>query len=167
MESSKANIKIRIAVPEDAPAIASVLYESFVEYKSRYTPEGFAATTPTSDEIQKRIEEGPIWIVECDYAVVGTVSVVPKGEGLYVRGMAILPAARGKTIGNLLLRQVEDFASDQGFKRLFLSTTPFLDRAIRLYEHYGFRRSSEGPDNLFGTPLFTMEKIHNSSREEV
>jgi hypothetical protein len=41
---------------------------------------------------------------------------------------------------------------------LLLSTTPFLSEAIKLYERSGFRRSTEGPRELFGTPLFTMEK---------
>jgi len=148
-----------MAVPADASSIASVLHESFTEYKSLYTQEGFAATTPVSARIQDRIEEGPIWVVLDNDAIVGTVSVVPKGESLYVRGMAIVPAARGRRIGELLLMQVEGYASERGFKRLLLSTTPFLERAIQLYERYGFKRSSEGPDELFGTPLFTLEKI--------
>ena len=148
-----------MAVSEDAASIASVLHEAFVEYESLYTREGFAATTPATAQVQDRIEEGPVWVVLDNDAVVGTVSVVPKGESLYVRGMAIVPAARGRRIGELLLRQVERFASERGFKRLSLSTTPFLDRAIQLYERHGFKRSSEGPHDLSGTPLFTMEKI--------
>jgi len=47
---------------------------------------------------------------------------------------------------------------ERGCKRLYLSTTPFLHSAIRLYERCGFRRTDEGPHDLFGTPLFTMEK---------
>jgi GNAT superfamily N-acetyltransferase len=162
MGKDSSTSRIRVAVLEDAASIASVLQESFIEYKPLYTQEGFAATTPVSARVQNRIEEGPVWVVLDDNAIVGTVSVVPKGESLYIRGMAILPAARGRRIGELLLSQVEAFASEQGFKRLILSTTPFLERAIQLYEHYGFRRSGEGPDNLFGTPLFTMEKILDS-----
>jgi putative acetyltransferase len=162
MEQDSSSVRIRAAVPEDAASIASVLRESFREYKSLYTEEGFAATTPATARVRNRLEEGPVWVVLDNDAVVGTVSVVPKGESLYVRGMAILPAARGRRIGELLLRQVEGFASERGFKRLLLSTTPFLGRAIRLYEHYGFRRSGEGPDDLFGTPLFTMEKVLES-----
>jgi ribosomal protein S18 acetylase RimI-like enzyme len=42
---------------------------------------------------------------------------------------------------------------------MLLSTAPFLDRAIRLYERFGFRRTNEGPHDLFGTPLFSMEKV--------
>lgn len=160
--TDEAGVRIRVAVPDDASSIASVLRKSFVEYQSLYTREGFAATTPVSTQVQRRLEEGPSWVVLDNDAVVGTVSVVPKGESLYVRGMAIVPAARGRGIGGLLLRQVEGFAYERGFKRLFLSTTPFLERAIQLYEHYGFKRSGEGPDNLFGTPLFTMEKILES-----
>jgi GNAT superfamily N-acetyltransferase len=162
MEQGSSSVRIRVAGPEDAASVASVLRESFAEYKPLYTREGFAATTPAAAHVRNRIEEGPVWVVLDNDAVVGTVSVVPKGESLYVRGMAIVPAARGRRIGELLLRQVEDFASERGFKRLLLSTTPFLGRAIQLYEHYGFRRSSEGPDSLFGTPLFTMEKILES-----
>jgi ribosomal protein S18 acetylase RimI-like enzyme len=159
MEQNIPGIRIRMAVPADAPSIASVLHESFIEYESLYTQEGFAATTPASDQIQNRIEECPVWVALQGDVIVGTVSVVPEGEALYVRGMAILPAARGQRIGGLLLRQIEGFATEHGFQHLFLSTTPFLNHAIQLYERYGFKRSSEGPDNLFGTPLFTMEKI--------
>jgi putative acetyltransferase len=104
------------------------------------------------------MNEGPIWVVMSEDLVVGTVSVVPRGDSLYIRGMAVLPHARGQNVGELLLQHVEDFAHGQGFRRLFLSTTPFLSRAIRLYERMGFRRIDEGPHDLFGTPLFTMEK---------
>jgi ribosomal protein S18 acetylase RimI-like enzyme len=155
---------MRAAVPEDAPSIASVLRESFAEYEPLYTREGFAATTPASEQVRERIEEGPVWVALDGEAVVGTVSVVPKGESLYVRGMAVAPAARGRRIGELLLRRVEDFASAHGFTRLFLSTTPFLGPAIGLYERHGFKRTGEGPGDLFGTPLFTMEKVLESPR---
>lgn len=147
-----------MARPFDASSIASVLQESFIEYKASYTSEGFAATTPTSEQVLKRMKEGPLWVALNKERIVGTVSAVAKGAALYIRGMGILPAARGMGIGKLLLRQTEKFAHEQGFERLFLSTTPFLSRAIRLYENYGFMQSSEGPHDLFGTPLFTMEK---------
>jgi hypothetical protein len=56
------------------------------------------------------------------------------------------------------MQQVESYAAEHGYGRLFLSTTPFLDGAIALYESTGFRRTNEGPHDLYGTPLFTMEK---------
>ena len=151
-------VQIRVATPADLPSLASLIYDSFAEYKSFYTDEGFAATTPSSDQLWQRMNEGPVWMATKDEAALGTVSVVDRGDDLYIRGMAVLPQARGIGLGALLLRTVEEFAVAHGHKRLTLSTTPFLAQAIRLYERSGFRRTAAGPHDLHGTPLFTMMK---------
>ncbi len=152
-------IEIRLAVQSDASSTASVLFDAFAEYRPLYTREAFAATTPDSGHMRDRMVEGPVWVALLNGVIVGTVSAVPKEEALYVRGMAVLSEAKGRGIGKILLDTVENFAYEHSYKRLFLSTTPFLDRAIHLYEHFGFRRNSDGPHDLFGTPLFTMEKM--------
>jgi N-acetylglutamate synthase-like GNAT family acetyltransferase len=155
---SATHLEVRRAGPADAPAIAAVLHESFVEFKALYTEGGFAATTLGTEQVLTRMREGPIWVALREGAVMGTVAAVVKNESVYVRGMAVLPAARATGAGTVLLQHVEGWASGQGCGRLFLSTTPFLSSAIRLYERYGFRRTDEGLHDLFGTPLFTMEK---------
>ena len=152
------NVFIRNAVMDEAVSIASVLYQAFVDFEPLYTPAAFAATVPTSDQIQKRWSEGPVWVVADGSQIVGTVSAVPKGKGLYIRSMAVLPSHRGQGIGHILLQAVEHFANNQGIRRMFLSTTPFLIGAIRLYEQFGFHLSNDGPHELFGTPLFSMVK---------
>jgi len=151
-------IEIRLAHLQDAPAIAKVLYESFVEYEALYTPEGFASTTQNADQIRTRMREGPVWIACRDDRVLGTVAAMMKGNSLYMRGMAVLPGARGVRVAARLLEQVEQWALEQACPRIFLSTTPFLSAAIHLYERHGFRRTNELPHDLFGTPLVTMEK---------
>ena len=156
MKGSTASI--RPATEVDLPSLAALIYTSFIEYKPSYTDEGFAATTPTSDQLARRMAEGPIWVAVQDEVVLGTVSVVSRGDELYIRGMAVAPEARGLGLGELLLKTVEDLALAHGHKRLVLSTTPFLSRAIRLYTRFGFQRTTDGPHELFGTPLFTMVK---------
>ena len=151
-------INIRCATTADLSEIATLMHEAFLEYRTLYTEEAFLATTPNADRIAVRMTEGPVWVAEHDASIVGTVSVVPRGDDLYIRGMAVLPKARGLQLGQLLLNQVEEFAREQNHRRLVLSTTPFLLRAIRLYEGAGFQRTDEGPHDLFGTPLFTMVK---------
>ena len=151
-------IKIRMASAREASKVARLLRDAFAEYEASYTKEGFSATTPTAALVRSRMDEGPMWVAVQADEIVGTVSAIPRGEALYIRGMAVYGAARGQGVGKLLLREVESFALERGHKRLVLSTTPFLDRAIRLYEHAGFRRNDEGPHDLFGTPLFTMSK---------
>ena len=145
-------------MPDDASSIASVLQRSFIEYESSYTKEAFAVTISTPEQIRERIDEGPIWIALQNGIIVGTVSAVAKGDALYIRSMAVDPMMRGGGSGSALLKCVEEFAVQEGFKCLFLSTTPFLTRAIRLYEKHGFRPNDDGPHDLFGTPLFTMVK---------
>src|SRR5579862_2959357 len=102
--------------------------------------------------------EGPVWLAFREAKVLGTVAAVIKGRSAYMRGMAVLPAARGLRVGVRLVEQVEEWAAGEGCSRVFLSTTPFLAAAIRLYERLGFRRTEDGEHDLFGTPLFTMEK---------
>ena len=149
---------IRRASAADAPTIAGVLAAAFAEYAPLYTPDGLAATTPPADLIRARLEEGPIWVAVQEDAIVGTVGAVRRGEALYVRSMAVLPTARGNRIGEALLYEVEAFARAAGAISLLLSTTPFLARAIRLYEQWGFGFTDTGPHDLFGTPLLTMVK---------
>ena len=148
----------RLAVPAEAPSIASVLKRSFLQYKSKYTRRGFEATTPSEETMRERFSEGPIWVALESNEIVGTVSAIPNGEALYIRSMAVLPSVRGQGIGRRLMASVEMFGLDHGHTKLILSTTPFLKEAIHLYEGLGFRRTDDGPNNLFGTPLFTMVK---------
>src|SRR5688572_18276870 len=106
-----ADVRIRLADEREGDSISRVLYESFLEFKAFYTAEGFAATTPSSQEIQPRFNEGPIWVAIQKDRIVGTVSCVQEGPSLYVRSMRVHPAARGKGIALALLREVELFAT--------------------------------------------------------
>ncbi len=159
-------IEVRLGEPTDALAIADVLYRSFFEFKSLYTEGGFAATVLREDQILERMNEGPIWVAmrqqsqepKSQKSVIGTVAAVVKGESVYIRGMAVVPEARGSGTGSRLLQQAAEWARNQGYARLFLSTTPFLDSAIRLYERFGFRTKADGLHDLSGTPLLTMDK---------
>ena len=152
-------VTIRYADASDAAEVARVLEMAFSEYRPLYTTEAFAATTPTSERILLRLREGPVWIAREQDTIVGTVSARRDGDSIYIRGMGVLPGFRGQHIGVALLTNVEDFARIHRCRRLFLSTTPFLERATRLYERFGFRRTNDGPHDLCGTPLFTMEKL--------
>jgi GNAT superfamily N-acetyltransferase len=150
--------RIRLATLADASGIAAILRRSFIEHEASYTRAAFAATVISSTEVRRRIHEGPVWVALSQDSLVGTIAAVRRADELHVRGMAVLPSARGAHLGRSLLAEAEQFARTHGLRRLVLSTTPFLTRAIRLYEDSGFLRPHEDPQNLFGTPLFTMTK---------
>ena len=155
----KDDIQIRRAKPDDAAAIAGLLYEAFSEFKSDYTPEAFSVVTPPVEEIAGRFDEGAMWVAVRDEEIVGTVSVVPEPEWLYIRSMAVSPKAQGCGIGHKLLDEIEEYGIEIGFDRLFLYTTHFSSDAIRLYEKHGFTRGRDTTsEEWFGTPGRAMEK---------
>jgi putative acetyltransferase len=150
-------VRIRRAKQRDSSAIELLLRESFCEYEQAYTPEAFDITTPQKQEIEDRIKHWTVWVALRANAIVGTVSVRPEGQALHIRSMAVHPSMRGHGIGKLLLTQVEHFARTNHYTRLILNTTPFLRRAIRLYEGFGFGFTGT-QRKWFGTPLNTMAK---------
>ena len=155
-------VAIRLATTSDADAIATLLAAAFAEFEPLYTPDGFRATTPTREEIAQRFADGPVWVVESGTGIAGTVSAVRRADGVHVRSMAVAPVARGLGLGRVLLNQVQAFADAEACDHLYLSTTPFLSSAIRMYERAGFVPTSAPPYELFGTPLFTMRKWSKS-----
>lgn len=151
-------MEVRLAEAADAPAIERILSQSFEEYKPRYTSAAFKAATPSVPAILQRMKEGPTWVAVQGGEVVGTISAVPRGKTLVLRGMAVPPAERGKALGKLLLVRVARYAFGNGYRRMAVSASPFLTRALREYEQFGFRRSPDGPAEFHGTPVYHMTK---------
>ena len=152
-------VEIKVASPADAEIIAEILTTAFSEFDGDYTPEALEYVTPRAEEICGRFEEGPIWIARVDGEAVGTVSVVPEPDWLYIRSMAVLPAAQGHGVGGALLNVIEKYAVETGVETLFLYTTHFSADAIRLYEKHGFIRGRETTaEEWCGTPGFEMWK---------
>jgi GNAT superfamily N-acetyltransferase len=151
-------IRMRRARAGDADAIVSVLRAAFEVYRPQYTHAAFDATVLDADRIRERLRQGPAWLATELDVPLGTVAALATCDGVYVRGMAVAPSARGRGIGGALLDSVVRFAVEVRSHRIFLSTTPFLADAIALYERHGFARCPVGPHSLHGTPLFTMER---------
>jgi L-amino acid N-acyltransferase YncA len=157
-QSEWTDVDVRLAKAEDAPAIEAVLSQSFEEYKSSYTDAAFEAATPSQKIILERMEEGPTWVAEQKGKIVGTISAIPRGRTLVLRAMAVSPAEQGRALGRLLLVRVARYAFKNGFRRMTVSASPFLTRALREYEHFGFQRSDEGPKEFHGTPVYNLTK---------
>lgn len=153
-------MEIRRAKAHDSEAIAEILRVAFGAISSEYTPEAFVEVTPSAELISQRFEEGPLWVADKDGRLVGTVSAVAEPEWLYIRSMAVLPEAQGLGVGFGLMREVEKYAVENGFERLFLYTTLSSRPAHRLYQKLGFYVVRETTaEEWFGTPGLAMEKL--------
>lgn len=152
--------EIRLARPDEAPVISSLLLEAFLPYRDGYTADAFEYTTPTAEIIVSRFAEGPIWLAVDGEETIGTVSVMPDEGRLYIRSMAVRPAAQGRGIGQILLDTLEIYARGAGFEKLYLYTTHLLPAARQMYEKNSFYVVRETPpEEWFGVGGIEMEKI--------
>ncbi len=105
------------------------------------------------------MEEGLTWVTIENEIVLGTVSATPTWEGLYVTGMAVSPNAQGKKLGWKFLSELELYAGQENYERIYLYTTFFLHGAIHLYEKFGFTRYGKPDEKFMGTLLIQFEKF--------
>ena len=138
-------LTLRLATLDDSETVADLIHEAFSPFESEYTAGAFEYTTPKADAIRPRFEEGPIWIAEMNGEAVGTVSGLPDGDRFYIRSMAIKPTVQRGGIGQRLLDELEKYAREKGFEKLYLYTTFVLPGAQRLYEKNGFYVLRETP----------------------
>jgi GNAT superfamily N-acetyltransferase len=154
-------LEIRLAQPGDEETVARLLLEAFEPFRDEYTPGGYAETTSSPDEIRERMNEGRIWLAYDRGEPVGTVTALAdEGGGVYVRSMAVTPAAWGRGVGQELLSTLEQDARVRGETRLHLYTTFVLPGAQPLYEKNGFVVTREtAPEEWHDMGGVEMEKI--------
>jgi N-acetylglutamate synthase-like GNAT family acetyltransferase len=151
-------IEYRLAQKVDIERISQLLQKAFEPYKSFYTPAAFKATTLSGFEIEKRFDDGPVWVAFYNKEIIGTLSGLLDGEKILLRSMAVDPVFQGQKVGLNLLKTAENYAFNFQVSCMYLFTTPFLYQAIHLYEKFEFVKKKHRIDNLYGTPLIYMEK---------
>ena len=83
---------------------------------------------------------GEIFFVLEGEEAVGTVAMVPKGDGVFeLAKMAVRPDRQGRGYSSLLMDACIGFARDQGAHEIMLVTNDMLTPALGLYEKAGFR----------------------------
>ena len=79
------------------------------------------------------------FIAEADGGLVGELSLhLRRGRGDI--GMLVLDGWRSKGVGSALMRACIDHAREAGLHKLTLQVWPHNERAIALYEKFGFER---------------------------
>lgn len=133
-------MNVHRAGAKDAEAIAQIL--------SAVAEEGLLATEPPVDVAERAqrlaamlAAEGlsASWVLEDAGRVVGSVVAHEAGPpGVLSLGMAILPEARGRGGGRMLLDAVLAHAHQHGAHKVDLEVWPENGRAIALYVAAGF-----------------------------
>lgn len=113
------------ATANDAEEIAALLLGAFQGFEALYAPEAFRTTTPPASELARRLSDGPTWVATVAQALCGTVAALDRGHEVYIRSMAVLPAARKQGVATQLLTVVHAYAVSRDARRPSLTTTPF------------------------------------------
>ena len=75
-----------------------------------------------------------------------------------IKRMYVRPAYRGQGIADALVRALEEYAAQCGYRQLVLDTTDDMTSAVRLYERHGYTRCSRYNQNPQAT-IFMKKRI--------
>jgi ribosomal protein S18 acetylase RimI-like enzyme len=145
-----ADLIIRPATEADLSAVGSVTVEA-------YRVDGYLdGTDDYADKLadaESRLREAELLVaVDDSGAVLGSVTVVLPGTPyaeisqpgeLEFRMLSVAASARGRGVGEALVRAVFDRARAAGIGRVVLSSSERMAAAHRLYERLGFTRLPE------------------------
>lgn len=135
-----AEVVIRRATPADA--------DDFVETMWSVGGEGWIATEPPFDRVERadRFREfcaddtKANLVAEIDGVAIGNLGLHPSGDGLLGLGMTIREGFRGQGIGSALMEATLEWARSTEAHKIELQVWPDNERAIALYEKFGFER---------------------------
>lgn len=100
------------------------------------------------------------WMAEIDGQIVGHIFLVKhpsQSDTAKLRLLFVDPSARGRGLGDALVKECLRFARTAGYKKVVLWTQSMLDAAHRIYERAGFRLVKEEPHHSFGKDLMGQE----------
>ena len=112
------------------------------------------------DNPQSKILEqgGRILMAINDNFVIGTCAIIMETSNTAeLAKLAVSPDAQGEGVGRMLAMESVKEARKMGLKKIFLVSNKKLDRAIRLYESFGFKHMPVPKDTIYKTADVYME----------
>ncbi len=159
------NFTTRLIQKEDNAAIAAIIRAVLTEFKANKP--GTVYYDPTTDDLYSlfSVPHSEYHVLEVDGKLVGGSGIYPT-QGLpddccELVKLYILPEARGKGYGKLLINECFGIARKFGYKQVYLETLPELKNAVGLYESCGFKYLSRplGNSGHFGCDLWMIKDL--------
>lgn len=134
---------IRPIRPADDPSMAAIIREVMTSFGA-HGP-GFAINDPEVEAMSANYPgtRAVFFVVDAGGRILGGGGIAPlagsESDVCELRKMYFLPEARGRGIGERLLRRCLDAARERGFRRCYLETLTGMNAAMKLYRKLGFR----------------------------
>ena len=143
------DLQVRAALPSEYPAVTEITVAAYVD--GGYLPADADYVTELGDTLT-RAAGAEIWVASDGDRVLGSVTWCPAGstwreiarddEGEF-RMLAVAAEARGRGVGETLVRACLDRARADGLGGVAISTMDRMTDAHRLYGRLGFSRVPE------------------------
>jgi len=135
--------RIRPIGPGDDAAVAAIIRDVMPRFGA--CGPGFALNDPEVDHMSTAYSQpgSAFYVLEEAGRPIGCGGIAPLAGAdagtCELRKMYFLPEARGRGLGERLLRLCLDKARAFGYRQCYLETLTGMDAAMRLYERLGFR----------------------------
>ena len=158
-------IQIRTIHPSDNGQLAGIIRSTLTEFGANHPGTVyFDSATDTLFELFTK-EHSIYYVAEIDGQIVGGGGIFPT-DGLpadtcELVKMYLLPEARGRGLGRLIIDQCLKHAKESGFRNLYIESMPELKMALKVYEKFGFEYLSAplGNSGHFGCDLWMLKKL--------
>ncbi|MEO0066043.1 MAG: hypothetical protein RI983_1369 [Bacteroidota bacterium] len=143
------SVAIRPIQPADNAAIANIIRSALTEFGANKP--GTVFYDDTTDHLFELFSSTPksgYFIAEKDGVIVGGAGYFPT-EGLpgttcELVKMYLNASVRGMGLGRKMIDYVMSAAKEAGYEEVYLETMPELNKAVKVYEQFGFHYL-EGP----------------------
>lgn len=158
-------MQIRVIRPSDNQELAKIVRDTLTEFGANHP--GTVFFDPSTDTLYElfRKERSVYFVAELDNRIVGGGGIFPT-EGLPEKTaelvkMYLLPEARGKGLGKLIIEQCLVTAKEMGFEQVYIETMPELKLALKIYEKFGFNYlpAPLGNSGHFGCELWMVKDL--------
>ena len=159
------DIEIRTIQQSDNPHLAAIVRTTLAEFGANRP--GTVYFDHTTDNLFELFQTpGSTYFVATDkQLLVGGAGIFPS-DGLpndtcELVKMYLLPQARGKGVGKLLIEKCLSFAKNEGYKKVYLETMPELRKAIHVYEKFNFTYlpAPMGNTGHFGCDIWMIKEL--------
>jgi putative acetyltransferase len=136
-------VTIRTIQRSDNEALAVIIRNALAEFGANKP--GTVYYDATTDALYELFQkQGSIYYVaSANNQLIGGAGIYPSPglppDTCELVKMYLRPTARGKGVGKMLIEKALQFASDTGYRKVYIETMPELRKAMTVYEKFGFR----------------------------
>lgn len=143
---------IRTATEPEADIVRELVHRAYRQY---VTLLGRPPLPMTADYLAL-IEEGVVWVLTQDSAIVGVLVLLDRPDHLLLENVAVDPAHQRNGYGKVLLAFAEREARERGHDQIRLYTNELMTGNIALYRSLGYRETHR--EEISGRSLVFMAK---------